>query len=278
MTTRHEEGFFSAKDNLRLFWESDVPDEPRAHIALVHGYADHSGRYRDVMDALAKDGFAVHAFDYRGHGQSGGRRGHVDRFDEYLDDLELQWRRVRQAAGARKTFLLGHSHGGLISILFQRRNPEGLSGLILSAPYLELALKPSPMKVFTSKMVGKVIPWLPVKNEIQPELLTRDPELQRKVMKDHLYNQVVTPRWFTESNRAQAEAFALAPQIKLPTLMFWGSNDGIANPSAARRFIDAVGAKDKTFREYEGMLHEPMNDLGREQVWKDISGWIFAHL
>src|SRR5262249_6233066 len=159
MTTRHEEGFFSARDDLRLYWESDVPDEPRAHIALVHGYADHSGRYRDVSAALAKEGFAVHAFDYRGHGQSGGRRGHVDHFDQYLDDLELHWKRVRSAAGSSPTFLLGHSHGGLMSILFQRRNPEGQSGLILSAPYLELALKPSAMKVFTSKMVGKVIPW-----------------------------------------------------------------------------------------------------------------------
>ncbi len=275
---RHEEGFFSAKDNLRLFWESDVPDEPRAHIALVHGYADHSGRYRGVINALVEQGFAVHAFDYRGHGQSGGRRGHCDRFDQFLDDLEVHWERVRAAAGNRKLFLLGHSHGALMSIHFQKRQPQQLAGLLLSAPYLQLALKPSPLKVFTSKMIGKVVPWLPVRNPLEPELLTRDPELQRQVTRDHLYNQVVTPRWFTESNRAQLEAFELAPTIQVPSLVFWGSADGIAAPAAARRFCDALGAKDKTCREYPAMLHEPMNDVGREQVWSDISGWISSHL
>jgi len=275
---RHEEGFFSAKDNLRLFWESDVPDAPRAHIALVHGYADHSGRYRQVIDALVKDGFAVHAFDYRGHGQSGGRRGHTDKFDDYLDDLETHWNRVRERAGGTKTFLLGHSHGALMSILFQRRSPQGVAGLVLSAPYLQLALKPSKVKVATSKLMGKIIPWLPVKNEIKPELLTRDPDLQRAVRRDHLYNQVVTPRWFTEANAAQAQAFELAPKITVPSLVFWGTEDQIAAPEAAERFFGLLGSPDKTSKKYAGMLHEPMNDVGREQVWSDISSWISRHL
>ena len=77
---RHDEGFFSARDNLRLFWETDLPDgPPRAHLGVVHGYADHCGRYRATIDALVGRGFAVHAFDYRGHGQADGRRGHCDR-------------------------------------------------------------------------------------------------------------------------------------------------------------------------------------------------------
>src|SRR5688572_22887681 len=111
----HQEGFFSAKDNLRLFWESDVPDAPKAVVGVVHGYADHCGRFRGVIDYLVAAGFAVHAFDYRGHGQSGGRRGHVDHFDQYLDDLALFWNRVVAAAEGRKTVLLAHSHGGLIA-------------------------------------------------------------------------------------------------------------------------------------------------------------------
>lgn len=275
---RHDEGFFSARDNLRLFWETDAPDNPRAHVAVVHGYADHCGRYRGVIDHLVREGFAVHAFDYRGHGQSGGRRGHCDRFDEFLDDVEVFFDRVKAAAKDQKTFVLAHSHGALISIVWQRRLPQGISGMVLSAPYLELALKPNPVKVFASKAIGKVIPWMPVKNEIKPELLTRDVELQRQVAKDPLYNQVVTPRWFTEANDAQARAFELAPAVQQPLFVFCGSADAIANPAAARRFFESAGAADKKFKEYPGMLHEPMNDVGREEVWSDISGWISAHL
>jgi lysophospholipase len=274
----HDEGFFRSQDNLRLFWESDVPDAPRSHVGVVHGYMDHSGRYRGVIDALVKEGFAVHAFDYRGHGQSGGRRGHVDRFHEYVDDLDLFWHRVRESANGQKSFLLGHSHGALISILLQERRPEGLTGLILSAPYLRLAFKPPWAKVVAAKALGRVAPWLPVRHELKPEDLTRDPELQRQVAKDHLYNHVATPRWFSEAADAQRKAMSLAPAISVPALLFWGSRDPIADSAASREFAERLGSSDKQSREYEGMRHEPMNDLGREEVWKDVARWISAHL
>lgn len=275
---RHDEGFFRSQDNLRLFWESDVPKDPKAHIAVVHGYFDHCGRYRGVIDALVKEGFAVHAFDYRGHGQSGGRRGHVDRFSDFVDDLDLFWRRVGEAADGKKTFLLGHSHGALISILFQERRPEAATGLIFSAPFLRYAFKPPWAKVVAGKVVGRVVPWLPVKHEVNPEDLTRDPELQRQVAKDPLYNHVTTPRWFSETAIAQLHAMEVAPRIKTPTLVFWGSRDPIADSAAAREFAERLGSSDKRSREYEGMRHEPMNDVGREEVWKDVASWISAHL
>lgn len=275
---RHDEGFFGSKDNLRLFWESDVPDDPRAHVAVVHGYADHSGRYRGVTQHLVGQGFAVHAFDFRGHGQSAGRRGHCDRFDEYLDDLDVFWERVQAAAGGKKTFVLAHSHGSLAAIVWQKRQPRGISGMVLSAPYLRLALKPSKLKIFSSLLIGKVVPWLPVKNELQPGQLTRDPELQHQVAHDPLYNQVVTPRWFSEANKAQVEAMSRGPQLTVPVFEFLGSNDPIADTAAGKAFFETIGSADKTFKEYPDRVHEPMNDLGREQVWADISGWISTHL
>ena len=275
---RHEEGFFSARDNLRLFWESHTPDAPKAHVGIVHGYADHCGRYRWVIDALVEDGFAVHAFDYRGHGQTGGRRGHVDKFNDYLHDLEDFWARVRREAGDKKTFLLAHSHGALMALAWQKSRPEGLGGMVLSAPYLQLAIVPPKVKVLAAKVVGKVVPWMPVPSEIKLEQLTRDPEALRQVSKDPLYNRTVTPRWFEESSRAQAEAMADAPSLEVPFLLFCGSGDTVAAPSAAHRLFERAGSADKTFKEYPGMLHEPMNDLGREEVFGDISRWISKHL
>ncbi len=276
---RHEEGFFSARDNLRLFWEHEAPEgDAKAHVAIVHGYADHCGRYRTVIDALVRDGYAIHAFDYRGHGQSGGRRGHVDNFHDYIHDLEDFWGRVRARAEGKKTFLLGHSHGALMALVWQRSRPQDLAGMILSAPYLQLAIVPPKIKVLAAKVVGRVVPWLPVASEITPEQLTRDPELLRQVKKDPLYNRNVTPRWFEESNRAQAEAMRDAPSLEVPFFMFCGSGDTVAAPSAAHALFERAGSKDKTFKEYPGMLHEPMNDLGREEVFGDISAWLSGHL
>jgi alpha-beta hydrolase superfamily lysophospholipase len=275
---QHDEGFFNAKDNLRLFWESDLPDKPRAHIGIVHGYADHSGRYRSFIDYLVAQGFAVHAFDYRGHGQADGRRGYCETFSQYLEDLESFWKRVREAAGDKKAFLFAHSHGGLMAIHFLNRNSANVSGVVLSAPYLKLAFQPPPLKVIAARLIEKVIPWLPIKNEIRPELLTRDPEAQKAVERDHLYNRTVTPRWFNEANAAQVQAMPMARSMRAPALVLVGSSDPIASSKTARQFFDLIGSPDKQFKEYPGMRHEPFNEVGKEEVWKDVASWISEHL
>lgn len=275
---RHDEGFFSATDNLRLFFESVTPDDPRAHVGLVHGYADHCGRYRQTVAALAEQGLAVHAFDYRGHGQADGRRGHCDAFGEYVDDLEQFWQRVRSAAGGKKAFLLAHSMGALIAVHFLRRGAEGLSGVILSSPFLQLAMDVPATKLLAAKVVGSVVPWLPMDLGLKSADLTRDPEEQRRVERDPLYNRKGTPRWFSECTRAQEQARAMGSSIASPLLLIFGSDDPIVSTSAIRAFFSTVGSTDKSLTEYPGMRHECLNELGKEQVWKDISNWISAHL
>jgi lysophospholipase len=275
---RRDEGFFSAKDNLRLFWASELPDSPKAHVGLVHGYADHSGRYRQTVERLARDGFAVHVFDYRGHGRADGRRGYCERFVDLVDDLDAFWRRVRQAAGSQKSFLVAHSNGALMTIQWLARKPEGLAGLVLSAPYLKLAITPPPLKVLSARLVGKVIPWIPVKTEITAEQLTSNVEEQRLAVSDPLYLKIVTPRWFTESTAAQEDASRAGPSLTVPVFVFCGEDDQIASPPAARAFFDSIGSADKKFKQYSKMRHEPLNEVAREEVWADISGWISAHL
>ncbi|WP_225414612.1 alpha/beta hydrolase [Stigmatella hybrida] len=276
---RHDEGFFSAKDQLRLLWTLDVPeDAPRAHVLLVHGYGDHMQRYRFVTDALVASGFAVHGFDYRGHGRAEGRRGHCVRWPEYLDDLALAWERVGKAAGTQKRFLLGHSHGGLMVAHFLEQGAGGVAGAVLSAPYFKLALAAPVAKRAGAHVGNWVVPALRIKSGLKPEDLSRDPEVVRMTREDPLYIDTVTPRWFVESSKAQTEALAQANRVTAPIFIFCGSNDGVAAPAGARGFFEAVGASDKKFKEYPGMLHEPLNELGREEVFRDISGWISAHL
>ncbi|MBJ6764030.1 lysophospholipase [Myxococcaceae bacterium JPH2] len=276
---RHDEGFFTAKDQTRLFWTLDLPEgEPKAHVAVLHGYGDHVGRYRPVIDALVADGFAVHGVDYRGHGRADGRRGYCAKWPDYLDDLDGFWQRVRREAGTKKSFLLAHSHGGLMAAHQLARGMEGLSGAVLSAPYLKLAITPPALKVLAARVVGKAVPWLQLKTELKPEDLSRDVQVQNAVREDPLYNPTVTPRWFIESTQAQGQVALLAPKIQVPLFVLCGSEDGVAAPTAARAFFEAAGTADKKFKEYPGMRHEPLNEVGREEVFRDISGWISAHL
>lgn len=276
---RHDEGYFSARDNTRLFWRFDAPEgEAKAHVVVVHGYGDHCGRYSPFIDALVQAGFAVHAFDYRGHGRADGRRAFVSIWSHYVDDLDVFLERVKRDAGDKKIFLFGHSHGGLMAVHRVRRDSGLFAGMILSAPYLELAITPPFAKLLLSRTLGKLLPFLPVPSEIEIEDLTRDTKIQEETRRDSLYLRNVTPGWFNESLKAQAAAMTFGPEIKLPSYIFVGDADGVAAPKTARRFFETLGAPDKKFREYPGMRHEPLNELGRDELYKDIIGWISARL
>jgi lysophospholipase len=268
------EGFFSATDGLRLFWHSIQPAAPVAHVAIVHGYAEHLGRYQELTHALVASGYAVHLLDVRGHGQSGGKRAHVDNFGEYLSDLDLFLNRVNEAAKGAPVFLLGHSHGCLIAARYLLDKPNAVRAALLFSPYFRLKLAVSPLKIWAGKLVGKLMPSLPMKNELKVEMLTRDVAIQAATKTDPLYQQIATPRWFTESTAAQETVLRRATEFVTPFYIAYGSADAIADPAAAREFFEAATSKDKQLKEYDGLLHELFHEPERDLVFRDTLVWL----
>jgi alpha-beta hydrolase superfamily lysophospholipase len=119
---------------------------------------------------------------------------------------------------------------------------------------------------------------MPIKTELTPKHLSRDEAVQEAVRQDPLYNSIATPRWFIESTEAQSRVMTLAPEVKVPLFLLSGAEDGVASVETGRTFFEAVGSKDKVYKVYPGMRHEPLNELGKEEVQGDISNWISAHL
>lgn len=275
-----QEAFFNSKDGIRLYHASIVPPAPRAVVAILHGYADHGGRFRELMERLAANGYAAHALDYRGHGQAGGRRGYVAKFGDYLDDVSAFLERVKQAAGDLPLFVFGHSHGSLIlaTLMTSAQAPKGLAGLIFGSPYFKLRIEPSKFQLFQAHAVGKLIPFLPIKNPLTGADLTRDPEEQRKADNDPLKHKVVTPRWFTESTAAQAALPAKWSAIDLPVLALQGEADPVVVPTMAAEFVNAVQSKDKKLVIFPGNLHEPLHDVDREKYLGEFVSWLDAHV
>jgi lysophospholipase len=273
-----EEGFFDARDRRRLYWQSYRPAETQSHVIFVHGYGDHSSRYRHLFDFLARRGHAVHAYDTRGHGRSSGKRGHVDRFEEYLDELTdfVAFVQARHPDAARP-FLAAHSHGGLVTLRWLLRGaPAPIAGLALSSPFLGLAFEPPRVKVTVSRLLGRVVPWLPVPHAFDPGELTSDAGFQDLAEADLLRHGVTTPGWFNVAMVAQEEVRAGAGRIEVPVLLMQAGADRVADPAVSRRVFDALGSQDKAFESYEGFCHELFMESGRERPMHRLAEWLEA--
>ena len=245
---------------------------PRARVVLVHGYAEHVGRYPHVIDALNGAEYEVHALDLRGHGRSEGVRGHVLRFQDYLDDLDLFVAELPQDSLPR--FLLGHSLGGLLSLRYVLHRPDAFRALAVSSPYLHLATDVHFLKEAMATAASHLAPTLLTKSPIAAKALSHDPVMVQAYIDDPLVFKTFNARWFFEARRAQEEVLERAAEIRLPVLMMIGSADPIAQPERSRQVFDRLGSPDKTLKVYDGFLHEVFNEVGRERVIRDLVEWL----
>lgn len=278
---KHElgEAYFGSFDGLQLYMASIVPPSPRGVALVLHGYADHGLRYRHVLEALADAGFAAHALDYRGHGRAAGRRGYVQNFSDYLADARTAIDRIKGLHPNVPLFLVCHSHGALVGCsLMARTDAPNIAGVVLSSPYFRLKLVPSSFQLFQAKVVGRVLPFISVKNPITTDMLTKDAGMIAWTEADQLRHHVVTPRWFAESNAAQEALFRNAPQFKTPLLAMQGADDPLADPTGAADFVKAAGSADKHLTVYPGMLHEIFNEVERAKPISEAVAWIEARL
>lgn len=273
---RREDGFLHARDNLRLYWQRYTPPSPRATVAVAPGGGDHSGRYPGLTAALVRAGFEVALLDFRGHGQSDGRRWHVDAFSDYLGDLDVFLAHVRAGAAGRRLFVVGHSQGGLVTAAWAVAGRREVAGVVLSSPYFKLALDPPRLKVLGARLAGLAVPWLPVATGLTAEDLTSDEDMRRWIDADPLYGRATTPRWFSESLRAQAEILPRAPTFTHPLLVLVGGADRVADAAAARAFFDAAGSRDKQLESYPGFRHELFNEREAGRPIGDAVAWLGA--
>lgn len=273
-----ESGRYDSRDGTRLYWESRLPaGAPKAHVAVIHGYGDHIGRYGELMDTLAARGFAAHGFDYRGHGRAEGRRGHCSRFAEYLDDLDAHLAAVRKRAGGAPLFAFAHSHGALVTASYAlERGLDGVGGLVLSAPWFDLGFQPPRLKLLAARILRRVVPHLPMATEIRYDQLSRDPVWQETTRMDPLYLRTVTPGWFHEARQAQARVREGAAALTIPLAVHHGTADEIASLSAARAFVDGAGSPFKSFTPWEGYRHELVAEVGKQPVFDAITGFYAA--
>ena len=267
------EDSFTGVGGVQLYCQRWLVENAKATMVVVHGLGEHSGRYGNVINHFAPLGYNVFLYDLRGHGKSEGQRGHVYNFDHYIEDTRIF---VENAAERTKLpiILLGHSMGGLIALLFGEKYQNLLKLLAASGPAVKIAVKVPKWKEVIGKFVSNILPTLSMTNEIDPSLLSHDPEVVKAYENDPLVIRKVSARWFTEFLRAQKEVLDNAYKLELPLIVMQGGDDQIVDPEGAKVFYEKAGSKDKELKIYPGLYHEIFNEVEKEKVLSDLSSWI----
>jgi len=273
--TKHAQGEFEGVGHTALFWQSWAPTATRTRgvVVVMHGLKDHSSRYAAFAHELNAAGYAVYAFDLRGHGYSSGDRVRVLLFDDYVMDLDIFLHRV-QAAETAPTFLLGHSMGGAIVALEAIDYHPDVRGIVLSGAALDPGV--SDFTIGVTKATAAVAPDFDVFN-LDLNDFSRDPAVVAAARKDPLvYQGAVPAHMATELVAAIQRIQDGMRSIDEPLLILHGKADRVTPPAGSKMLYERASSKDKTLTLYGRMFHDLLHEPEHEQVTHDILAWMNA--
>lgn len=274
------EGDFKGYKEVALHYRYWLPDgHPKAVIIFCHGATLYSGFYSGMAEYLVNKSFAVYAPDLRGHGKSEGPRCYIDRFEDYLLDLQQFVEQVNREQPGHKLFIAGHSMGGYIVGFYASKYKDGVAGLIMaSTGTIGSTLGVPRVLIAMAGFSSAVMPRLGV-NRLPEEGFSRDKSVQDAFWHDPLvYHGRLPARWGAEMLKVLKELPSKAAEIKAPVLILHGSCDSFNVPEGSSILLDLVSSKDKTLKLYKGLYHDIFNEPEKETVMNDLLVWLNEHV
>jgi alpha-beta hydrolase superfamily lysophospholipase len=278
----NKKGYFEGRETKSLFYQYWLPDsgDIKAYIIALHGWGTHSDRMEVPADYLTGNGYAIYSFDIRGHWRNAGNNpGHIDSMDHIQKDIVLFIDLIRKSAKDKKIFLMGQSFGALICLIFAINHPA-LPGVIASSPLLRFSKNLSLSKRLGKKIAGpisKISPYKTLDMIIEQNFLTSDIKLLRNHISDTKKIEKITLRSAAEMEISMKWAMVNAANLLCPTLVLQAGKDKMIDKEATKEFFENIKTKDKTYREYDGLLHELWNEKSRAQVFQDMFVWLEKH-
>jgi acylglycerol lipase len=250
---------------------------PVATICLVHGIGEHAGRYDHWARRFCQQGIMVYALDYRGHGASEGKRGHVNSMTELMDDLDVLVRRCKRNWDEIPGFIYGHSMGGNLVLNFLNVRRQDFTGGIISSPWLKLVNPPKPIWQSMGQWLDGLIPGWLLSTGIKSSQMTSIMSEREKTDKDPLMHGRISVRLFNEVNRSSDRLLSDQVRIQIPLLLLHGERDPITQLEGSARFYDHH-KRICTFYTYADSLHELHREAAADEVFNDIMNWINVQL
>ncbi len=272
--TIHMEGYLKSYDATNLFYVKDIPKELKGIVIVVHGFAEHLGRYEYLIQRLNNHGYGVYRFDNRGHGNTKGERGHINKFEDFLIDTDTIVEMAKDDYPSLPIYMLGHSMGGFITVSYGVKYKDKLNGQILSGAATALSPQVQGIKGPIFLALNKIIPKFRIKNPIT-NTLCKDQNVVEKYMKDPLNLKDATLNFYVEFLIKGVKWLNKnMDKYSYPCLILHGSDDKIVSSKASENFYNTIQSSDKKIIIYDGLYHEIMNEKTRDVVIDDICTWL----
>lgn len=279
---KHFEDKWQDKEGITFFlrgWEPEAGN-PKALVVLVHGLGEHTARYAHVGKALARAGYALVGFDLRGHGKSGGPRGHASSLDAYMQDIHQFLSLMEQRFPALPHFLYGHSLGGLLALTYTIQYGAGLKGVIATGPALRSSLQEQKAKVAMVRLLGSLVPAMTLQSGLDAATVSRDVAVVEAYRNDPLVHDNASLGFGKAALTAIDLCFARARDFSAPLLIMHGTGDKINFFSGSEDFARLVSeaGRDVTLRLWNDLYHEIHNEPEKEEVLQFMIEWLDKHL
>ncbi|MCO1336061.1 alpha/beta hydrolase [Microbulbifer sp. OS29] len=245
-----------------------------AIVVVSHGLGEHSGRYSDLAADLNRAGYSVYALDHYGHGLSGGKRGHIEDFAFYSQDLHEFVALVNSGNPDIGVHLLGHSMGAVIACGCAIRF-AAIDSLVLSAPGFRGKHEPSGLLLWLALQAARWFPRLVLSSQIKDQWVSRNPEIVAAFSNDKLVHHGISLRWFETFIREREFLFGRLGSLLMPCLMLLPETDHLVDESISRAWFLKIASKDKQLHCFPRSYHEVFNEVEEGRIAREL---LLSHL
>ncbi|MCB0628837.1 MAG: alpha/beta hydrolase [Saprospiraceae bacterium] len=268
---------WTTKDGVPIYGRVWLHPSPVAVLSIVHGMGEHINRYNEVAEFYHQAGFAVVGNDHRGHGQSGGKRGHAPNYESLLDEVDHLVEETRSRYPGLPHFLFGQSLGGNLVLNYCLRRRSDFAGIVASSPWVQLTFKPNPVSVAAGKLMQNIYPAFLQSTGLDPDHLSTISEVGEQYRNDPLVHDRISASMGMAMLKAADDLNTYSGNFPCPLLVLHGTGDQIVSVPAARAFAERLEG-DITYRSWDGLYHELHNEVNRQEVLETTLHWMQSKL
>ncbi|MCI5080125.1 MAG: alpha/beta hydrolase [Saprospiraceae bacterium] len=272
-----KEFYWTTKDGIDIFGKEWPLNDPKAVIGLVHGLGEHISRYDHVATFLNEKGYAVVGYDRRGHGQSGGKRGHAPSLQALLEEIDGLLAQCKKRYPNLPVIFYGHSMGGCLVLSHALRQKSSADLVISSAPWIQLGKPPAAALESVARLINRVFPAFAIPNGLDPKQISKDEKEVKAYTSDPLVHNKISVGCAVAMDEAASELDQFKGAFPVPVLVLHGAEDQITSPKASKGFTERLSSE-KQYELIPDSYHEIHNDFHREEVFSVIQKWLEKQL